>query len=56
MPILCRQVHEINGKQQRSILQRLSMSSNVKALWTWNFLLVGKSSVRELKRTFVTDA
>ena len=43
MLVLCRQVHEVNGEQQRSFLQRLSMASNVKALWTWNYLLTRKS-------------
>ena len=43
MLILRRQVHGMNGEQQRSFLQCLSIPSNVKALWTWNFLLARES-------------
>jgi hypothetical protein len=55
MLVLCRQVHEMNGEQQRSFLQRLSMASNVKALWIWNFSLAreadsGSLSVRLSRR------
>ena len=53
MPILRRQVHEMNGEQQRSFLQRLSMASNVKARWTWNSFLGRENLLAELERTFV---
>ena len=44
MLILCRQVHEMNGEQQRSFLQRLPETSDVKALWIWSSLQPGKAN------------
>lgn len=53
MLILRRQVHEMNGEQQRRFLQRFSFATNLKALWTWNASLASGNQPRKLERTFV---